>query len=169
MRTIFMKIAVVLLCCFTLVGCNTSNPDEYFQTTVLNSNILFGFATEKLAQDVINEPGTAEEHYSLTLYSKISYVQKVIDKIESTKAPDADAEKIRDASLDLYKFALPVFENEYTEIAKLATEKADKALIDEKVNVLDAKYQDAFYAKYDALIALGKAYAEKHQLNVKFD
>lgn len=168
MKTILNTTLLAFSFFLLTISCNTATPDEFFQKTVLNSNILFEFGTDRMMEEIINAPADKEHYYSLILESKVMYLKKIIPDIEKTKAPDADGEELKTLSLDLYKTALAVFENEYLEIAKLNVENADKAVIEEKTKQIKEKYLEDFYTKYEALIVAGEAYAKKHNINASF-
>ena len=167
---------ILLISCNTLfISCSTS-PEKYFSIAVLNTNTLYGFAgngfsrqlespSVKLADDNKN---TVSMKRSEVVDSKVKQLEENLDKIESLKETD-DTKNMLESSIALYKYVLPVYKNEYFQLAELY----DNGASPEQIDILTKSIHDNYYSRYielnDKLISDGKVYAEKHNINVKWD
>ncbi|MCL8000855.1 hypothetical protein M8994_21935, partial [Brucella sp. 21LCYQ03] len=50
-----LLLSLTSLAVILLISCNRPSPDEFFQTTVLNTNILNEFASERFAKSLLAE------------------------------------------------------------------------------------------------------------------
>lgn len=73
------------------------------------------------------------------------------------------------ASLALYDYVLPVYRNEYVQLAGLYDSNAAKADIDAALKSITDKNLKGYQERTDALLAAGKPFAERHGINVKWD
>ncbi|MFD2741900.1 MULTISPECIES: hypothetical protein [Sphingobacterium] len=160
-----------------LTSCNRPSADEFFQTTVLNTNILNEFASERFAKSLIAEtvefpdiPSTKNngDEAQQIVDNKIAYIEQTIKKIEDSTAPDEDGKIIKEKALDLFKFVLPVYQKEYKNLAIMCDQKqAENEIMAESEKIIET-YGSAYEEKYVTLLTLGQDYAEKHHLNVSF-
>ncbi|WDF67671.1 hypothetical protein PQ465_15325 [Sphingobacterium oryzagri] len=166
---------VALIVC--MLSCNRPSADQFFQTTILNTNILHEFASEQFTKTLWSTTASYPDDTSgnenvkeaqQIVEAKIAYIEQTISRIEAMTPPDEEAEVIKEKSLDLYRFALPVYKNEYTAIAVRCDEKGAEEEIQKLGNEVVEKYAAGFEDRYDQLLLLGKAYAEEHSLNVQF-
>lgn len=169
--TLFISVIAVLS------SCNTPSADQFFQRTVLNTNILHDFAQESftrtLTSTMVTHQGAPagqeqENQAQQIVEAKIAYVEQTISRIEGMTPPDDDAGAIKGKSLALYHYVLPVYKKEYMDIAKRCDDKEDMESIEQLAFDVEEKYGEGFENLYVEVLELGKAYAEKHNLNVKF-
>jgi len=73
------------------------------------------------------------------------------------------------ASVAVYEYVLPVFKNEYVQLAKLYDDGATKEQIASLSKSIQDKYFLGFKDRIDSLIAAGKIYAAEHQIKVNWD
>lgn len=160
-----------------LMSCNRPSPDEFFQTTVLNTNILNEFASERFAKSLVAEtvefpdmPNTKKngDEAQQIVDNKIAYIEQTIKKIEDSTAPDEDGKVLQKEALDLFKFVLPVYQKEYKNLAKMCDQKqTENEIMAESEKIIET-YGSVYEEKYVALLTSGQDYAEKHNLNVSF-
>ncbi|RXK83402.1 hypothetical protein [Filimonas effusa] len=165
-------LSVIALC----AACNRPDPNKFFDITVLNSNIVFDFGTEQFVRNVkgaaTEYPGSTEKKKGnearQVIQAKADYIKKTIEKIEALTPPDEDADKIKEKALKLYRFALPVYEKEYMQLAQKCDQKASDQDINTLAGDIETKYAAAFDQLHGDLYETGKTYAKKHNMNVKF-
>lgn len=167
-----------LLLCFVtvsmLASCSNS-PREYFDRASLNCNLLYGFAGYEIKRDLAtpqeklaDEKTMKMEPVSRTevVKDKLARVEENYQKVKSLGSNDAAADMLK-ASTALYEFVIPVYKNEYAELAKLydSNAPADKIAAAEK-NITD-KYAARFEELYNNVVKTGTAYAEKNGIEVR--
>lgn len=152
-------------------------PEEFFGIAILNTNLINDFASPRLGKRIQEETlefadipsskkkgNEAFQNVQTTVLILEQNLQKVKD------LPDNDSTKaMKDEAVALYEYVIPVYKNEYTAYAKLCDAKGPQ---DQKASILesiDKKYAAEFERKYSSLLQKGKAYAEKHNLNVNWD
>lgn len=165
------------LVCTLLLSCNRPSPDQFFQTTVLNTNILNEFGSERFTKSLMDEtiefpdmPSSKKngDEAQQVVEVKIAYLEQTIKKIEDSTPPDEDGEVLKEKALDLFKFVLPVYQKEYLGLAAMCDKKQPESeIVQASENIIQA-YAPAFEDKYVALIELGQQYAEKHDINASF-
>jgi hypothetical protein len=170
-------IAYVLAVCLICVGCNTATPEKYFDMAVLNVNTVVGFANDGMVRR-LNEPsvklveGTKDQTMPMTrketIEQEIGFIEEHLDKVKSLKETE-DTKEILHHSIALYEYVLPVYKNEYTKLAALYDQNASKEQIQAAANAISEKYAQSFAKLHDQLMASGKLYAKKHQINVTWD
>lgn len=161
-----------------MISCNTPSPDSFFQTTILNVNIIRDFSSENTTRELESQAVEFEGHpeskkngneAQQVIENKVAYIKQTIEEINALTPPDEDAKLIKEKSLALFNYVLPVYENDYMKMAKQCDAKDSKENIETLAIEIDKKYGDEFSNKHDELLNLGKSYADKHNLNVKFD
>mgnify|MGYP003621183780 CR=1 FL=1 len=121
-----------------LNSCSTP-PEKYFGTAVLNTNLLIGFAGDGFSRQLESPSAMlsgdngeiSEMKRSEVVSSKIKQTEENLDKVESLRETD-DTKDMINASLALYKYVLPVYKNEYVELAELYDNGASKEQIQQK-------------------------------------
>lgn len=161
-----------------MTSCNTTTPDSFFQTAVLNVNIIRDFASENLLREIESQTVEFEGHpeskkngdeAQKVIENKVAYIKQTIERVNELTPPDEKAKVIKEKSLALFNFVLPVYENDYMQMAKLADSKGSKDELEAMAIKIDEKYAVEFEKKHEEIFTLGKAYAEENGLNVKFD
>lgn len=149
--------------------------DKFFATAILNTNTISDFATPILAKhindetvefaDIPSSKKNGDEALKL-VKNNILYMEKSLNDIKALNANSDDRKAIKEKSVALYEFVLPVYKNEYTNYAKLCDSKTDQAKKDELSRSIEQKYGAKFEKMYTDLLNSGKAFAEENKLNV---
>jgi hypothetical protein len=100
--------------------------------------------------------------------NKIQQVSDYYKKVKQLKETE-DSKEVVGASRELYNYALPVYEKEYRELARLYDEGAAKESIASYAQGIQDKYYQGFAERFDKVTAAGKLYAKKHDINVQWD
>lgn len=166
------------LFCFAVISLLSScshSPREYFDRAALNVNLLSGFAGYELTRDLSmpSEKLVDEKTMKMAPVSRAEVVKEKLARAEENyqKVKDlgnnAEADEMLKASAALYEFVIPVYKNEYTQLAALydANAPAEKIAAAEK-NITD-KYASKFEALYNNVVKTGIAYAEKNGIEVR--
>lgn len=164
----------LVLVSLILFSCSTS-PQKYFSVAALNCNMLYGFAGYELKRDLatpaeklVDEKtlATAPLKRSEVVQQKLDMVESNFKKVKGLSATD-DTKDLLNASTALYEYVLPVYKNEYHQLAALydGGAVADKIAAMEKS--INEKYEQGFLRLYNAVWAAGLAYAAKHGIQVK--
>lgn len=170
MNRLIISFAVVCL----LASCSNT-PREYFERAALNCNMLYGFAGYEIKRDLATpqEKLTDEKTMKMApvtraelVKDKLARVEESYQKVKSLGS-NAEADEMLKASKTLYEFVIPVYKNEYSELAALydGNAPADKIAAAEK-NITD-KYAAKFEELYNNVIKTGTAYAEKNGIEVR--
>jgi hypothetical protein len=166
----------IFACCL-LASCGTATPQTYFEVAVLNCNLMHGFAGSGLARELespsvkLSDTGngaTVPMKRKEIIDGKIQSLETYLERVKSLKQTD-DTREMLEASVALYEYVLPVYKNEYQDLAKLYDEGAARERIDSLVSSIETKYRGGFATRFDRLTAAGKPYAERHHINVKWD
>ena len=99
---------------------------------------------------------------------KITSLETQIAKIRKLKETE-DSRDILRASIALHEYALPVYRNEYEQLAKLYDEGATQEQIESLAMAIETKYRPGFKTLFDRLMAAGKPYAARHNIKVQWD
>lgn len=171
------QLTTILLLFFSLfiTTCNTTSPQKTFEIAFLNSNMIVGFAGNRMSSELENpsvkltdDGKTVSMQRKDVIQSKIDFSEDVLKKLKSLKETDDSREMIT-ASSDLYNFILPVYKNEYQQLAKLYDEQASKEAIESQTQAIRDKYYDDFEKRYNKLIALSKTFAQQHNITVHWN
>jgi len=166
----------VSACCL-LASCDTATPQKYFEVAVLNCNLMHGFAGRGLASELespsvkladAGSGATVPMKRKEIIDGKIQFLEANLNKVKGLKQTD-DTREMLEASVALHEYVLPVYKNEYEELAKLYDEGAAPERIQSMLSSIETKYRDGFATRFDRLTAAGKPYAERHHINVKWD
>ena len=168
-------IALLLTACCLLAGCSHS-PQEYFEQAALNCNLMYGFAgSYELKRDLATPQEKLVDEKTMKMApmkraevvkDKLTIVEENFAKVKELSATDDNKEMLT-ASTELYEFVLPVYKNEYTQLAALYDENAPADKIDAAAKNITDKYAAKFEELYNAVIKTGTAYAEKHGIPVR--
>ena len=168
------RIFFAFLAALVLVSCNSTSPEQYFSQATLNSNLLYGFAGEGMQREFAspsvkltdaNTGAIAAMKREEVLKAKLDAVEEAYKKIRDLK-PAEESKEMINASKVLFEFVIPVYKNEYKELAALYDTGAGA----EKIAALETSISDKYYNRFtelcNALHAAGKAYAAKHGIKV---
>jgi hypothetical protein len=162
------------LCCLVFSSCNTTTPEQYFDRTVLTSNMFTGFAdngmerelaSPSVKMDVNGHQATMKR--SEVISSKLDVLNEDLDKLKDLEQT-ADTKDILQSAKRLYEFVLPVYKKEYIQLAALYDQNAAKEDIEAQAKAIHDKYFPRYEKLYNTLIAYGKVYAEKHNIKINF-
>ncbi|MFZ1319949.1 MAG: hypothetical protein WAT71_00185 [Ignavibacteria bacterium] len=169
--------AALLIFSFTIlfISCSKETPQSCFNASVLNTNILSGFADNGFSQQLsspsekLMDNGTETEPMksSEVMNDKIGQIEEYYNNVNSLTKTD-DTKEMIDASLNLYNFVLPVCKNEYKMLAMLYDNNASPSEIEELTLNIHNKYYQGFTDLYSQLIKTGKVYAEKNSIQVNW-
>jgi len=171
---VFAALAAV---CFLSVGCNTATPEKYFDVAVLNVNTVVGFANDGLHRQ-LDQPsvklveGTTDQTTPMkrkeVIDQDIKSIEETLDKVKGLHETDETKEMLR-RSIALYEYVLPVYKNEYVQLAKLYDENASPETIASATKAITDKYFTGFAKLHDQLMESGKLYADRHNIKVNWD
>lgn len=170
-KTLIPLLSFFLILC----SCNMNSPEDYFSRAALNCNLLYGFAGNvfhrQLAEPsvkLVDEKTMKTEPMKRTevVQDKIRFIEESFEKVKAL-GDDKEAAEMIKASKEIHEFVLPVYKNEYLQLAKLYDEGADKPKIEEAENQIIRKYQGRFLELYDKVWAAGKEYAAKNGITVR--
>lgn len=172
--SLYLSACLCLLC--ILVSCNTTTPQKYFTTAVLNSNMLVGFANGGFERQLESPPAKAIIGQDMIvtmksaqfLSSRIQMLEEDFAAIKNLNAT-GDAKNILQPAIAMYAFALPVYKNEYRQLADLYDDHASIEMIAALKQLIHDKYAAGFERLYQQLIASGKLYATKHDIKVNWN
>lgn len=161
-------------CCLILISCGTVPPEKYFSIAVLNTNLLFGFANNGMYRQLESpslklgeDHGTVVMKRSEIINEKIKSIEESYEKVKDLKVTE-ETEEIIKASIALYEYVLPVYKNEYTQLA----ESLDKGIPEDKIQSESRAIHDKYYSGFtelnNNLISAGKLYAEKNNIKVNW-
>jgi hypothetical protein len=160
--------------CLLLTACNTATPENYFDRAVLNTNYFIGFANDGLQREM-DQPsakmvdGDVNHPVPMTrkeiIDGKIEYLEESLEKLKDLKET-ADTKEMLRTSIALYELILPVYKNEYQELAKLYDGIGGTEQIQIATEAIHDKYYNRFDDLYKKLIGIGKLYAAKHNIKV---
>ena len=174
MKTI---IALFFIFSFTLVlsSCESLSPEQYFSRVVLNTNLLYGFAGAGMQRELASTSvkltdektgASAPMKRAEVVNTKLEAVETSFEKVKALGSNEETKEMLN-ASLAVYEFVIPVYKNEYTQLAKLYDEGAPTEQIAALEKTIREKYGARFEELYKAVGTAGKAYAAKHNIKVR--
>lgn len=172
------KFPILAVACYTLLtACTASSPEQYFDLAVLNCNMMHGFAGEGLRRE-LESPGvklvegtkdqTEPMKRTEIIDNKIQIIESNLEKIEKLEQTD-DTKEMLQSSVALYQYVLPVYKNEYKQLARLYDESATKTQIESQEQLIENKYYSNFETLFNKLTSIAKPYAAKYNIQVKWD
>jgi hypothetical protein len=175
----FLRLLLCAACGCLFAACGDS-PRTTFERAVLNANMIADFASRGLLRQLespsvkltdVATGASAPMKRKDVIDDKIAFVEQSLAKVRKLgQAGDAkDAKDIVQASIALHEYVLPVYRNEYQQLAKLYDDGAAKAEIEGSASAIAAKYGPGFAALSERLTTAGKAYASKHDIKVVWD
>ena len=176
-KTATHRLLLGLLSGLLFLSACTESADRFFGIAVLNTNMLREFGTPTFARRLNDEtkefPGVPAsrkngDEAQKSISNKIMFIEKSIKDIRSLSESGLRKE-IKQQSLELFEFVLPVYKNEYMAYAKLCDAKGPQEQKDQIIKEIDEKYNEAFEQKYIPLLEKGKVFAKENNLNVKWD
>jgi len=172
------KIATILLAAFSLFilnGCQSATPQEYFGQAVLNCNLLYGFAGNGM-QNELAQPSeklidtktmaTAPMKRMEVIDNKLENLQSNFKNVKSLKSTE-ETKNMLTASIALYEYTLPVFRNEYKQLAALYDNNEPAEKIANLEKTISDTYGAKFLELYNAVWTAGKEYAAKNGMKVQ--
>ncbi len=171
----FNKFIIFFAVLFILSSCGKMKPEEYFSIAVLNTNLIQGFSgtgfSRELQSPSVKLPENGGEPVPMNrtevVNSKIAVIEDSYDKVKSLKITDETRDMI-DASLKLYEYVLPVYKNEYMQLAGLYDSNAPEDQIQKQTMSIFDNYNKGFTDLYMKVISTGKVYAEKNSIKVNW-
>jgi hypothetical protein len=164
-------------CCAPFMGCNSVTPEKYFDIAVLNCNGLHGFAGTGIQRE-LESPSVkmidgdkdkiAPMKRTEVIDEKIQFIEENKEKLKQLNETD-DTRNMLQASTALYDYVLPVYKNEYRQLAALYDENAPREKIDLLAKSISDKHYPKFVKLFDKLTDAGKSFAAKHHINVQWD
>ncbi|MBC7904519.1 MAG: hypothetical protein H7Y27_13930 [Gemmatimonadaceae bacterium] len=168
-KIIFIALAVIS------VSCNTATPEKYFDVSVLNTNMLSGFAGQGFARELESPSATmAPGSNQLTQMSREQVIKDKIEFSETTLAKikalrqTPETEKMLKTSIALYEYILPVCKKEYMDLAKDYDESGVSEKTSQQLENINRKYFKGFQQLMEQLIQIGKDYASKNSIPVNW-
>lgn len=158
-----------------LAACNTATPEHTFDVSVLNANTLSRFGGKEIYEMLKEPPQTYDEKSKQMVQSsyvdhvkfRIMYAEKAYKDVQALSETE-ETKPMIEASKDLFGYTVDKQQNGYLSIAAMK----DAHVSDDSIELAAVKfndlYQTAFSQKYDKLMELGKAYADKHHIKVEF-
>jgi len=174
------KFSLLLLltgCCWQFIACNSASPEKYFDIAILSCNTMQGFAGSGLQRELQSpsvqmidgdKDNFAPMKRKEIIDSKIEALEDYREKLKKLKITD-DTRDILEASAALYDYILPVYKNEYLQLARQYDENTSAENIQSYEQSISDKYYPAYEELFEKLTTAGKAFAEKHAINVKWD
>lgn len=176
MKKRFSSVIVLSVSLF-LMSCNMATPENYFDRAVLSVNMMSGFANDGLQRQLAKPSvklveGTTDKTMPMkrkeVVEDQIRYIDESYSKVKDLKETD-DTRDILKASAALYEYVLPVYKNEYIQLARLYDDGASAEQIATLAQSIQDKYGPGFATRYDAVINAGKPFAARHNINVQWD
>jgi len=174
MKKVITEFFIVIAAVAMLGSCNTADPRKCFDVSVLNTNLYVGFADRgflmqfehpgvKLVEGTTDQTATMKRVELLT--EKIQFAEKNLAKIKAFRATE-DSKEVIAASIKLHEFMIPVYKNEYLDLAEQFDSGAPAEQIQKIALAIEAKYSGEFNKLYDDLIRKAKPYASRNNIKV---
>lgn len=163
--------------CCVLASCEDASPQTCFDRAVLNCNMISDCASKGLLRQLESPSvkltdaktgASAPMKRREVIDDKIAFIEQSLAKVRKLRQTD-DTRDIVQASIALHEYVLPVYRNEYQQLAKLFDDGAAKAEINALASAISTKYGPGVAALFDRLTTAGKAYAARHDIKVRWD
>lgn len=159
-----------------LLSCNSPSPEKAFDVAVLNTNVIVGFANTRMERELEapsmkmgkNKDEVIQMKREEVVENKIKFAEENYAKLKGFSQTD-DTKDIIQKSMALHELILPVYKNEYRQLAKMYDSHAPQADIEKMSKSIHDKYFLTFEAAYNELIGSGKLYAKEHDIEVRWD
>lgn len=172
-----LQLFVISACCCILASCEQPTPHDYFARAVLNCNLIHGFAGKGLQSQLASPSvkltdaktgASAPMKRKEVIDDKIASVEESLAKVRKLRQTD-DTRDVVQASIALHEYVLPVYRNEYQQLAKLYDDGAPKAEIESLASAITTKHGPKFETLSANLTAAGKPFAARHGIKVMWD
>ena len=165
-----------ICCVLNFISCNSATPEKYFTTSVLNTNLLAGFAGNGMLRQLESPSVKLDEKSGETvqmkskeeLENKIKSIEETYNNVKDLKQTEETKDMLQ-ASVSLYEFVLPVYKNDYIQLAESIDNKASAEIINSESQAIHDKYFAKYDELYKKLITIGKIYAEKNKIKVNWN
>ncbi len=174
MKKLLIPLAVISC---LVSSCEKPTPQNYFDRTVLNCNLMHGFAGKGMERQ-LKEPSVklADSGGSRTVSmtrkevvdDQIRSLEEAYEKLKHLEET-AETREMLQASRSLYEYVLPVYRNEYQQLARLYDGGSGETETDTFHQSIRTNYLAGFQSRMEALTTAAKPYAERHGINVKWD
>ena len=156
-------------------ACNQPSAEKAFDVAVLNTNMIVGFAhtgMERALESPSAKMGkTKDEVVQMkreeVVDDKRKFAEANYEKLKAFSQTD-ETKDIIQGSIALHELVLPVYKNEYMQLAKLYDSNAPESEIAKLKKVIHDKYFLRFEVAYNNLINSGKLYAKEHDIEVRW-
>ena len=136
---------------------------------------MVGFADKRLAYELgspsvkLDEKtgGTVSMKRKEIIDSKIDFTEKSLEQLKRLSETE-DSKAIVQSSRAMYEYILPVYKQDYQQLATAYDESASEEKINAGLQAIHDKFYPKFNELYSKLIADGKAYATKHAIKVNW-
>ena len=168
---------LLVLSLYLISSCELATPAKVFDVAILNCNMIHGFAGRELAAELTSPSvkltnaatgDSAPMSRKEVIENKIVFVQNNLSRLKKLRQNKDNAD-VLSASLALHEFVLPVFQNEYAQLAALYDTGAPAAKIQALSQQISQKYGPKFESLFNQLTAVGKPFAARHDIKVKWD
>jgi len=174
MKKIILSRILVCWCFWFFSACTTPTPEKYFDLAMLNSNMMAGFASDGMQQELDNPAvKTAEGNKNKAVHvkrkevidHKIEFLEANMKNIKLLKET-MDSKDMLQAAIALSEYVLPVYKTEYQQLAKLYDKGANEKEIQSLTQAIHTKYYIGFNELFNTLAITGKSFADKHNIKV---
>lgn len=154
----------------------TEYPATVFGKTALSANTISDFGTPNLAKRIegraLHPESSAEKNPGKEAQTEVLFITSLVEdnikKAEGVITIPGDKE-MKTRSVELLKYALPVYKHEYLDYAKLCDSKAPQSEKDALLKKIAVTYNAGFEERYNSLMVIAKAFAKSHNLKVNWD
>ena len=155
----------------------SETPERFFDIAILNTNMINDFASPDLARHINEEtkefpdiPSSKKKGNEafINISNKILYLDQSLEKVKKLSVSGDEEKEIKSLSVALYELVIPVYKNEYLAYAKLCDARGSQSAKDVLISDIDQKYGMRFEQNYNSLMEKGKAYAQKHGIQVNW-
>lgn len=169
------SILPMLFACCMLFSCSSNTPQDYFNTAVLNCNLLYGFAGNGMQRELASPSvkltdektgATAPMTRAEVIKDKLLTAESNFEKVKGLSVTD-DTKEMLTASIALYEYILPVYKNEYQQLAALYDAGASPEKIEAAEKNITDTYEAKFLKLHNDVLAAGKVYATKNGIQVR--
>lgn len=168
-------IALLIALCASLTSCNRVSPRKVVGRAVLNSNTVtvkfspkfFDELRERKSkgrivvfEDNRAQPGTAEEYVEQMVIAPANDAMESVEKLPKNE----DTGDLVEASLEMFRYATEIFEEDYRAIARMIDGDQPQQAIDAAIQQLFETHDPELGKRVKRLDELAIPYAEKHDI-----